>query len=269
MSTTSLQSLSYLIANLAGGRNPQLEITPPAYGTTPGSGSFSGWPVGGALLAEVRIALREDPRTRTCYYVVTTLDLTATYTLDIDGETVTYNAAVEAPADLAALLAGIAAEVNANATLISAGIGAAVANYSGGAANDAVRITRTPSIASEGGYSFDGAATGSAVVALYADASSATLTVYGQSLVAPSSTRAPSAGALARAATGWAATPNERGDLSRSIDWRGYANANVAVAGLAYLWPALTGVFGRADDGSGVVLTARVFVFPKRQESSS
>lgn len=261
---SNLQSLSYLTANLAAGRNAQLEIVPLAADALP-TQSGGGYPVTGAMLAEVRVMLRENAFTRTCYYVVDTVDLTAEYEVTIDGTTVTYDAAIGTPADLAELLADIAAAINANGTLSGAGFTATVAAYAG-TTNDAVRITRTAST-DEQSYGFDGTVDGTAVVSLYADASSANLSVLGRSAVSPSSSL--TTGAEARACAGWAAMPNERGNLARSVGWSGYANPTVSVAGLAAVWPELTDIVGDVDDGSGVVLTARILVYPKRQESSS
>lgn len=263
--STNLQTLSYLCANLAAGRNPELERAPLASATPPDVGG-GGYTVTGALTAYLRVALRECPFYRTCYYVVTTADLTAEYDVEIDGVTVTYDAATETPADLAELLAGIAAAINADGSLSD--FTATVANYAGGSANDSVRIVRAAATDALDDYAFDGSADGTAVVALYADAVSGTLRVYDRPDVAPSSGFVATGSALYRRAVGWLARPFEGGNLSRSLDGRGYARNNLDVAGCAAVWPAVD-VSGHPDDGGSVTVLASVLVYPKRQESVS
>lgn len=265
--TTSLQSLSYLTANLAAGRNPQLEIVPLDATSVPAAGG-GGYPVTGAMLAYLRVALRENAFTRTCYYFVSTADLTATYTVIINGTTVTYNAAVAAPANLAALLAGIAAAINANATLAGQGFSASAADYDGDGTNDSVRITRTANSGSLNDYAFAGGATGSAVIAKIADACGAVLRLYDRPDVAPASNLVAPGSALYRSVTGWCRRPTRTGALSVSLDGFGYCDPNVDVSGCAALWPALSDGVGHPGD-VGVFITANALVYPKRQESSS
>lgn len=258
MANTSLQSLSYLGANLMLGRSPQLEAAP--LDSTFPAPAAGGVDVTGAALALVKVSMREHPAYRTAYYVVTATDLTATYTASINGNDVVYDASAESPANLAELCAGWAAAINADGT-VGAIVLATAADYAGDGVINAVRVIGN----SADDYSVDVGYTGSAHVTLYADASGATMTLFARPDVSPSSLIV--AGAARQRALGWAAKPLPDGSLSRSLGANGWCDESVLVAGLAALDVQLSSVVGDPSDGT-VTYTPQAIVCPKRQESS-
>lgn len=260
MATTSLQSLSYLIANLMGGRNPQLEAAPlgndlPA----PGGGGVD---VTGATLALVKVSLRENPAYRTAYYVVTTTDLTATYTATVDGTAVAYNAAVGTPANLAELVADWAAAINANGT-VAALVTATATDYAGDGVINAVRLVGL----GVADYSVAVTVTGTAAVSLYADASGATMRLLARPNLSPSTDFVN--GAARSRALGWASKPLPDGSRTVTLDRFGWLDESIVVAGLSALDVVLTDIVG--DPGDALPATEYIpqsIICPKRQESS-
>lgn len=67
--------------------------------------------------AMIVVDVREDAHRRTDRLTLSVVDLTGTYTIDVDGATDTYDAAVEAPADGAALIEGVRDMINAHSGL--------------------------------------------------------------------------------------------------------------------------------------------------------
>lgn len=259
MANTSLQSLSYLGANLMLGRNPQLEAAPPG-NTFPAPGA-GGVDVTGAALAMVKVSLREHPAYRTAYWVVTTTDLTATYMAKIDAFEVFYDASAETPANLAELVAGWAAAINAD-TGASALVSAVATDFAGDGVINAVRVTGLTAT----DYSVDLTFDGTAQVTLYADAVSATMTLYGRPNLAPSSDYV--AGPARSRALGWGAKRLPDGSLSASLGVGGFYEENVLISGSAALFVELADVTGVTGDDGGVELLTQWIVCPKRQESS-
>jgi len=257
--TTSLQTLSYLGANLMLGRNPQLEAAPLANGEP--AAAAGGVDVTGATLALVKVSLREHPAYRTAYYVVTTTDLTATYTATVDGTGVAYDASAGTPANLAELVADWAAAINANGT-VAALVTATATDYAGDGVINAVRLVGIGAA----DYSVARTVTGIAAVSVYADASGATMRMLARPNLSPSS--AYVAGPSRSRALGWASKALPGGVLTRSLDGYGYIDESVLCAGLAALDVVLTDITGDASDGGTVVLLTQAIVCPKRQESS-
>lgn len=259
MANTSLQSLSFLGANLMLGRNPQLEAAPLA-NTFPAPAA-GGVDVTGAALALVKVSLREHPAYRTAYFVVTTTDLTATYTATVDGTGVAYNAAVGTPANLAELVSDWAAAINADGT-VGAIVQATATDYAGDGVINAVRLVGIGAA----DYSVARTVTGTGAVSVYADASGATMRLLGRPDMSPSTDYV--LGPTRSRALGWAAKPLPDGSLSRSLDGYGWLDESVVCAGLAALDVELSDVTGDASDGGTVVLLTQAIVCPKRQESS-
>lgn len=116
------------------------------------------------------IRCREQPGCRTARWSVTTLDLTATYNLTINGTAVSYNASSGGAADLDDVLEGMRDAILANSTLTTAGFTAAIEDADGDGSNDTVVITRGGANAADD-YPIDAfSATGSGVTAVTADA---------------------------------------------------------------------------------------------------
>lgn len=101
------------LAILSVGRNPSW-VTQAAFTGRPASAS-AGAHTQEAVRTLIEVNLREDPHHRTARVTVTTLDLTATYTVTVDGVACAYNAGGAGAADLGDVLDGIAAAINAAA----------------------------------------------------------------------------------------------------------------------------------------------------------
>lgn len=127
----------------------------------PGSGApasaAAGVTLRNAPVAGVAVDLRHDVSCRTDRITVETFDATATYTVTVDTETVAYDASLDAPADVAALLEGWAAALNGDADL-SALVTASV--------EDGALVLRG---VAETTYALALATTGSAVLSLEAE----------------------------------------------------------------------------------------------------
>ena len=107
-----LISGSYLLASLQGGRNPVLASG--GYDPTAPPSTTGGAAVSGALVMDAHVTLRAEPWRRTAYVDVTAVDLTATYTVTVNGTGV---ASSGTPTTKAELLAQIADDINADATV--------------------------------------------------------------------------------------------------------------------------------------------------------
>ncbi len=255
MPTSDLQSLSYLGANLMLGRNPRMEqaFDPKVFPIQNG-GDVD---VSTATLAYVNVACREHFAWRTCYFRITTVDLTCTYTITIDGEAVAY---VANDASLAIVLQGIVDAINADAD-VNTVVVAGVYDYDGDGVDDSVRITGL----TEDDYSFDGTENGTAAIELIADAVSCTARLLGRPDYSPASSVA--VGAALLAALGWRAVAMG-GEMQRSIDAYGWSTDTQPVNGLSALRVLATSSFGHPDDGGDVEQRVTAIVAPCRQESS-
>jgi hypothetical protein len=103
------------LAVLAAGANPQW-VEQTDYSGNPDSAA-SGVYLEEALQTQVIVDLREELHRRTARVTIGTLDLTADYVIEINGNAVTYDAGVAGPADATEVLEGIAAAINADVTV--------------------------------------------------------------------------------------------------------------------------------------------------------
>lgn len=262
---SNLVSLSYEIANLAGARRPVLEAVETGLPATSTGGGVS---VAGAVSALVHVTTRPYPWGRRAYYVVDTFDAGATYTLEVDGTSVSE----ATPATLADLLADLAAAANADPT-IGADWSATVVDYDGDGVNDAIQIaplTTSATYYGEGaiGYPVDGSATGTAVIAVYADPESVELAIYGRTVDVPPQSVAD--GVESERYRAWAVleAPTATGEARYAVGLRGIQK-RIDVAGLSAISCVLTSALGVTGDGGGVVLTPRAWISPARLESST
>lgn len=206
----------------------------------------------GSPKAMVQVNAREAVHRREGRVEITTADLTTTvYTTTIDGTAVVYNAAVELPADLAALVAGIAAkiELDAAATLVV----------------DATTDPNDPNSVlitgkAEADWSLDAtAAGGTGAVSATAAATGFDVRCYTTpgGIVKSSSTGKPN---------GWAAPVDA---VYTGNTYRGFVE-RLTVAGLDRLYVEAYNLTKHAADGAAVVATlARVMVGPTVLEASS
>lgn len=195
------------------------------------------------------VALREEAHRRTVRYKVTTFDLTVTvYDVIIDGNTVSYDASSELPADNDALIAGIAAAIDADGTvgpLVNASVDP----------NDpeAVLIVGV----GEDDYTFDGDVTGgSGAIELSGDATSADVRLW-----------LSHGGTLANGSVGYENgwVMPDGGDIG-TIDRRGYTD-RYDTAGYRQGYIELENVAGVAGDGATTTVTptvARVALGPAK-----
>jgi hypothetical protein len=261
---SNLVSLSYEVANLAGARRPVLEVV--ATGL-PATSTGGGVPTATAVSALVHVTCRPYPWGRRAYYVVDTFDASATYTLEVDGNSVSE----VTPATLADLLADLAAAANADPT-IGADWSATVIDYDGDGVDDGILVSplTTSSYYGEGapGYPVDGSATGSAVVSVYADPESVELAIYGRTVDVPG--EAVVAGVEAERYRSWAIleAPTATGDARYVVGERGIQK-RIDVAGFAAIAAVLSSPLGVVGDGISVELTPRAWVSPARLESTT
>ena len=165
----SLQSDSLTLAVQSAGATPRLQVTPIDCSVAPAQGG-AGYDCGGALRALLSVQMRRDRAYREVVVEVTTTDLAAVYTATIDGTAVAYDAGAGSPADLAALVTAWAAAINADVTA-SAVVTAAAIDTAGGSALNAVRVRGD----SDADFAVDATATGTAVLALEGDPTTARL----------------------------------------------------------------------------------------------
>lgn len=113
MATSSEQSLALRYALLASGAIPEQStaLLDPTVLPAAGAGGYS---VVGALQALIQASLREDGTARRARIEVTTVDLSATYTLAFGAASTAY---VAAAANLTALIAAWSASINADVTV--------------------------------------------------------------------------------------------------------------------------------------------------------
>lgn len=268
-------SASYEVAVLAAARDPRLEHTPGAASTLPASevddpATYGGVDVSSAMVARVAFHAREFPLTRTCWMLLGTTSLTATYTVTVAGTAVVYNATSAAPANRDALLAGIAAAINADATVGPLFHAFACCLNDSSGANDAVGVrAHTVNTTNYGdgkpGFTFNAASTTSNVTP-YGDAESFDATVYVRRSF-PNSSSSTWYGQQRRRAQGWtaaeAATASGRAEFSVGV--KGIA-ANANIASQSRVMCAVSNVLGVTGDGGSLVPTWLVTIAPGRSE---
>lgn len=266
MATSSLQTLSYLGANLMLGRQPVIAsplLDPETFPNFAGGGTPI---VGGATLAQVGVAVRECPAYRTAYYYITNADTGATYSAVIDGHTVNYDADGAGATNLTDIVTGWAAAINANGS-VNTIVQATPADFNGDGAVDAVKIVGL----SSPDYSVDGSWTGSAAVTMVADAASAVIVMYGRTNASPDTSGTAAVVGAARAKLlGWHAVPRPLdGATTWAVAAPGYLTTLWPCNGVAALCPVATSVVGPQNDGGSVQLSVQAFVAPCVQESTS
>lgn len=202
--------------------------------------------------ALVQVNARESAHRRTGRVQITTADLTTTvYTVTIDGFPVVYDASVETPFDLAALVAGIAAkiEADASATLV-------VDAVTDPENPDTVLITGK----AEADWSLDATvAGGTGAVSATADATGFDVRIWTTpgGVVKSGSTGKPN---------GWASPVDA---VYSGRDYRGFVE-RLDVAGLERLYVELFNITNDGSDGAAVSVTIdRVMVGPAVLEATS
>lgn len=161
------------LAVIAQGRNPAW-TRQTAFASIPAPGT-NGVELDGAIVSCVLVQLRARPDRHASRLYVDTLDLAATYTATIDGNAVAYDAASEAPANLAELLEGVATAINADLT-VGALVTATAVDLDGDGALDAVEVVNDTVGATT--HTTAWSAGGSAVVSFDEDATAADLDLY-------------------------------------------------------------------------------------------
>lgn len=115
------------------------------------SSSEAGFALPATKTVDVRVTFHAEPGRRSVWLALDTdnAPLTGNYTVIIDGNTVTYNATSSAPADVDALLQGIADAINADGTVGALVVATRVkaSSTATSAPYDAVRLTAVASAA--------------------------------------------------------------------------------------------------------------------------
>lgn len=260
-----LVSLSYLTTNLAAGRNP---VPVSGYDATDVQGVLtptSGVAISGRMALFVLPGLRSDPFRRTCYVVVSTLDLTANYTLTINGNNVTVNGPFD---DLEDLMTTWAAAVNADVTVGAIVTADAWSGYDG-TEEFVLRVRGTGDYYGVDAltYTFTASATGTAVLSLSAEAESAEMRLYAQPGHTPIGGSSDADGS---ASVAWreiaAATAT---GLARYAIGTGGMCLRADCSGIGRIAAILVDVTGVTGDGGSVTQIARVDLTPCAQESTS
>jgi hypothetical protein len=244
-----------LLAILAAGRRPVWAVQPDADQTivpnTPSAGvSLSVGSGAPALYTEIVVRVREVPHARTSYYIVSTVDLVATYTFAVNGGTpISYDADAEGALSLTDILEGLKAAVEADGTtngLVSAEVIAATST------EPAMLRIRDKTATDHYINTFDDSP-GSAVVEVESDAVSCTATpwAYPRNTTALSTT---SPNCWSR--TTQAALSVTENNLAVRLETAGYER----------LYMQLGSVTGHASDDADVTPTVYVLIGPCGQE---
>jgi hypothetical protein len=226
------------LAVLAAGANPQW-VEQTDYSGNPDSAA-SGVYLEEALQTQVIVDLREELHRRTARVTIGTLDLTADYVIEINGNAVTYDAGVAGPADATEVLEGIAAAINADVT-----VGPLVTAEAVDTDEDAVIDTVVIRGDAEADYSIDFSTTGTAVLEVSADAKTASARIFQK------------AGGSGDRPDGWRLV---RGANAIAIDRYGFAE-RLETGGIDRFYVELYDVDG-GGDGASVTHTATVLIGP-------
>lgn len=195
------------------------------------------------------VDLREEVHRRTARVVVTVADLTlTTYTVTINGTAVAYNASSALPANATALVAGIAAAINADGT-----VGPIVTAIADPAAPTTTILIRGDT---ETDYSIAiGVSGGTGTLTCNADAVSCTARQW------------VTAGGIVR--SGSTGSTRWKTDGTFSITWRGLM-WDRDYAGRGRIAVSLESIAGHASDGGSVTRNvARVMLAPSVLEASA
>jgi hypothetical protein len=222
------------LAILAGGRNPQW-VEQEDYDGAPTSAG-DGVHLEDSLKTLVDVRLREDVHRRTARVTVTTLDLTANYTVTING---TACAATGPFADRAEVINDLVTAINGSG-IASAVTASAADEDSGVSGVDTVKIVGD----TETDFSIDISATGTGVLACEADAVSAEMQIY----VTYGGTNAPD---------GWRA-PLE---CQWTLDVLGFGE-RFDTPGIDRMYVGLSSIDGHANDGASVTYAPTVHIGP-------
>jgi hypothetical protein len=136
-----------------------------------------GWITSGVVKADLNIGFRRIPGVRTVYLVIDRAGapITGSYVVEVEGDTATYDATSEAPADVDELIAGIVDEINGSAIAVHA-TASAIATVPGGPL-DAIMLTGTGTPAAFL-VDADTAFPSGAALAIYGEITSASARIY-------------------------------------------------------------------------------------------
>lgn len=157
-----------LLAILAAGRKPQW-VTQPDYTGAPVGGAAGNY-LESAIQTLVVVQLRGEVEHRRARVTVTSLDLTAVYTVVVDGHAAAYDAGASGATTLQDVLDGIAAAL-VLAPAIAALVTVSVDDADGDGTDDTVNLVGK----AEADYLIDFLTTGAAVLSVDADASTASM----------------------------------------------------------------------------------------------
>lgn len=242
-----------LLVILNAGRAPAWALQADADQTiipaTAGAGVGLDVASGDALKTMLVVRVRENPAYRTSYYSVTTVDLTATYTITVNGGTaLSYDAAAESATSVTDILEGLKAEIEADASthaLVAATVEAAV---TGDNARPA-RLKLTDKTSTVHYVSAFDDSPGTGVVTVTSDAVSCSVTPW----VYPRNRRAdPTLEPLCWTRTTQALFAVTSNNIALPLDTAGYER----------LYLQLSSVTGHASDDADVDVTVKVFVGP-------
>jgi len=240
----TMYELANLLATLMVGRDPQwTEQT--TYTGAPDTAD-DGVDLVNCPKTLVDVAMREEVHRRTVKVTIDTLDLTATYTIYINGITCAYDAGAGGATDEEDVIHGIRDAVN---TAASAVVTAVAIDADGDGDDDTVVITGD----AEAHYYVSEAATGTAVQAVVADPDQGTMRLYGKYRGT----------VTANTPAGWRMVL----DQEFVLDYRGFME-RFETAGLDRLYVELASVDGTSD-GSTITYAPLVNVAPAVQEETS
>ena len=238
-----LYAIATELAVLASGRLPEWTDAFRSEVLTAIPSGSAGLALQSRVLTHVAVDLRANISGRTARIAVGALDLTATYTVTIDGVACAYDAGGGGAATLADVLAGIAAAITTSASAL------VVATVD--STEEEVQIR---SLASTGVAVTAFTATGTGALTCEAEPASADVEIYCQT-VAP--------------VTGWRLLAASAGGGVVTVDHKGLATM-VPTAGLTRLAVRLTNLTGHPTDAAGVSLVPyRAAIGPAKLEPAA
>lgn len=230
MASSDVYTVATQLAVLSAGRAPVWEILGSLEAAlAPPADAASGVPLQGAVRALIYVALREDARHRTARLTIASVDLTATYTLTVNGVAVGHDAT--GAADLEEVLEDLADAINGDADL-SAIITAEAIDTDDDDEVDTILLTGV----GVGDFSIDFVDDGGATCSCVADYATATLRPW-YAMGARVGVTPPQP---------WVSS----GD-AYELDWRGRVE-RLDTAGLDRLHLQLEDLAGAPGDGEGV-----------------
>ena len=197
------------------------------------------------------VDLRQEVHRRTARVVVGVADLTTTvYTVTINGTAIAYDASSALPANATALVAGIAAAINANGT-----VSPVVTAVSDPSAPTTTILIQGDIVAD---FSINVSVSGgTGTLSANADAVSCTARIY------------ETAGGIVRSGSTGSTRWKIRSSRSYSVTFRGLMEP-LDVAGSGRIYIELASITGHASDGGGVTINvASVMLAPSVLEASA